>query len=88
MRVIYKRRFLQDSDKLPKPVKQRIQEIVFLELPAAETIQHLSGLKKMQGQREFSRLRHGDDRVGLAVQDDALVVCRVLHRSEIYRYFP
>jgi len=39
MNVGYKKRFLRDLEKLPESVKQRVQEISFVELPEAENIQ-------------------------------------------------
>ena len=88
MKIVYKRRFLRDLERLPNAAKARIQAIVFSELPQAEQLEQIQGLRKLHGDRQFYRLRHGDYRIGLAVQEDRLVVCRVLHRKDIYRYFP
>ncbi|MBP1468695.1 type II toxin-antitoxin system RelE/ParE family toxin [Candidatus Chloroploca sp. M-50] len=36
----------------------------------------------------YYRIRIGDYRLGLFVEDDTITVVRFLHRRDIYRYFP
>lgn len=88
MNVGYKKRFLRDLEKLPKSVKQRVQAIVFVELPEANDIQQISGLKKIKGYKDYYRLRYSDYRLGISIVKDKIVFHRVLHRKDIYRYFP
>jgi len=54
----------------------------------AESLADVTGLKKLRGGGPYYRIRIGDYRVGLAVEEDAVVFVRVLHRREVYRYFP
>jgi mRNA interferase RelE/StbE len=42
----------------------------------------------MSGGGAYYRMRLGDHRVGLSVQDDVVTFVRVLPRKDIYRYFP
>ncbi|MCF8104324.1 MAG: hypothetical protein K9K64_02465, partial [Desulfohalobiaceae bacterium] len=70
------------------PVKQRVQEIVFVDLPEADDIQQISGLKKLKGYNAYYRLRYSDYRLGISIVEDKWVFNRVLHRKDIYRYFP
>ncbi len=54
----------------------------------AGTLAEVAGLKKLRGEGGYYRVRVGDYRVGLAVEQDVVVFVRVLHRREVYRYFP
>lgn len=46
-------------------------------------------LKKLsEGSGEYYRLRVGDYRIGLEVEDEVVVFVRCLHRRDVYRYFP
>jgi mRNA-degrading endonuclease RelE of RelBE toxin-antitoxin system len=42
----------------------------------------------MRGYTNRYRIRIGDYRVGIEVNEDVIEVMRVLHRRELYRYFP
>ncbi|MEB3229956.1 MAG: type II toxin-antitoxin system RelE/ParE family toxin [Leptolyngbyaceae bacterium] len=43
---------------------------------------------KMKGYDNFYRVRIGNHRVGIQVIEDEVIFVRVLHRRDIYRYFP
>ena len=45
-------------------------------------------LKRLQGHPHFFRIRIGHFRLGLRVEGNQAVCVRILHRREIYRYFP
>ena len=42
----------------------------------------------MKGYRDYFKIRFGNYRVGLKKEGDNIIVKRVLHRKEIYKYFP
>ena len=49
----------------------------------------MSNVKKLQGYRNYYRVRLGDFRRGFALDDTPVgPALRLLHRREIYRYFP
>ncbi len=88
MNVAYKRRFLKELNKVPDPIKQKVQVLVFDQIPHAEEIRNIAGLKKIKGFPNYYRLRIGEYRIGLFVDKDRIVFCRILHRKDIYKYFP
>ncbi len=47
-----------------------------------------AALKKLKGFDGAYRIRIGDYRVGLFIVQETITFARVLHRKEIYRYFP
>ena len=88
MNVSYKKRFLKDLNKIPARIKPKIQEVVFEQIPLIKNINEIDGIKKIQGFPGYYRLRISDYRIGMLVEKNKIVICRVLHRKDIYRYFP
>ncbi|WP_201279130.1 type II toxin-antitoxin system RelE/ParE family toxin [Leptolyngbya iicbica] len=43
---------------------------------------------KLKGYQAFYRIRIGNYRIGLKVTDQEVIFVRLLHRREIYRFFP
>jgi mRNA interferase RelE/StbE len=54
----------------------------------AGSLREVAALKRLRGGGDSYRVRIGDYRVGLAVDEDVVAFVRVLHRREVYRYFP
>ena len=57
-------------------------------MDSAEGIGDVSHAKKLGGVGKYYRLRVGDYRIGLILESDTAIFVRVLHRKDIYRYFP
>ena len=76
------RRRKNDSDFLDR-VKEIIEEVEL-----AETAARIINLKKLKGESSYYRIRFGNYRIGIKIEDDLVIFIRVLHRKEIYRYFP
>jgi mRNA interferase RelE/StbE len=89
MNVTYRKKFLKDL-KAPQStdVYDKICTLVLEEIPNAEDLSTISNLSKLKGDDTAYRIRVGDYRIGFFMEDDDVVMSRVLHRSEIYRYFP
>jgi len=66
---------------------QRIQEVIE-EVESIDSLTDLSNVKKLKAEGDYYRVRVGDYRIGLSVSEDIVTFVRVLHRKEIYRYFP
>lgn len=88
MKVIYRESFLRDVEALrDSALKKRIQEAV-IRVKQAATLKDVRNLKKLKGGDSFFRMKIGDCRLGLALEDDVVVLIRCMHRKDIYRYFP
>lgn len=48
----------------------------------------IAQLQKTKGEKNYFRLRVGDYRIGVALEEDSLVFVRFLNRKDIYKYFP
>ena len=80
--------FLKDLAKLPVNERQRIEKLVFKESEKIEAIEATGLFQKLKGYETYYRARFGNYRVGVRYENDVLIFERVLHRKEIYRYFP
>ena len=54
----------------------------------ANSLGEISQLSRLQGSGNNFRIRVGDYRLGLCVENDTVIFVRCLHRREIYRSFP
>jgi hypothetical protein len=53
MKIDIHRQFLKDLAKVPTPVKEKVIELVFHQLPAKMSLADLSNVKKIQGFKHF-----------------------------------
>lgn len=90
MRVFFKESFIKDFRKLPGGVKNEIRNICFSIFPKINSLKEftISPLKKLRGFNFYYRIKVGNFRVGFKKSDGEAVFMRVLHRKDIYRYFP
>ncbi len=88
MKTAYKKRFLKDADNLPDQIKKDILDFAFKQIPEIENVQDINNLKKLSGFKNFYRIRYSDYRIGIVLQKDKIVFIRVLHRKDIYKFFP
>jgi mRNA interferase RelE/StbE len=54
----------------------------------ADSLAGISNLKKLKGGGNYFRLRVGDYRIGIALENDIVIFVRFLNRKDIYKYFP
>ncbi|MFI5331517.1 MAG: type II toxin-antitoxin system RelE/ParE family toxin [Desulfobaccales bacterium] len=88
MNLAFTRSFAKDLRQVrDTSVLERLQEVI-QEIEAAASIQDLKNLKKLSSESRHYRLRLGDYRLGLIIEADTVTLVRLLHRKDIYRYFP
>ena len=88
MKISFKNAFLKDLEKLPSDHKKRIECLVFSEIPKIGNLYDIKNIKKIRGDKKYYRIQVGNYRIGFEVRDGEIVFMRVLHRKDIYRYFP
>lgn len=89
MNTEYLPSFLKDLKALKStPVFESIRALVFEEIPNIPNFEEIRNLKKLKGTEKCYRIRSGDYRIGLIFDDETITFVRVLHRKDIYRYFP
>ena len=88
MKVRFKASFAGDLRALKdKSFLERVKALITT-VESAETLQEIPNLKKLRSGGAYYRVRLGDYRVGLVVEENAIVFVRMLHRREVYRHFP
>jgi len=88
LKVRFKASFASDLRALKdKPLFDRVKALI-TNVESTESLEEIPNLKKLRGGRAYYRVRVGDYRVGIAVEGEVVVFVRLLHRREVYRYFP
>ncbi|MBD2184781.1 type II toxin-antitoxin system RelE/ParE family toxin [Planktothrix sp. FACHB-1355] len=88
MNVEFRKSFEKDLGNLRnEALLQRIKAVIE-EVESAENLGNLSNIKKVKADGDYYRIRVGEYRIGIAVNEGTVIFVRVLHRKEVYRYFP
>ncbi len=88
MEIRYAKRFLKDLADVPENYRRTVEEFVFKILPHSNGLRSIGSVEQMQGYGGYFKVRFGQYRVGLQEKDGVIVCERILHRKEIYRFFP
>ena len=88
MKTAFRESFARDLKAVrDKKLLQRVKESIEA-VERAESLNSLPNLKKLRGAKSYFRLKLGDYRIGLALENDTVVFVRFLDRKDIYKYFP
>jgi mRNA interferase RelE/StbE len=89
VKTSFKKSFAKDlkTHNMDKSLLARVQETI-LEVEASDSINSIKNLKKLKAEGSYYRIRVGNYRIGLIIEKEIVTFVRVLHRSQIYRYFP
>ncbi len=88
MRVSFEASFARDLKGIEdKTLLKRVEQVI-AEVKTVAALREVKHLSKMRGYATFYRLRLGDYRIGIEVVEDEIIFVRILHRKDIYRYFP
>ncbi|MXZ63889.1 MAG: type II toxin-antitoxin system RelE/ParE family toxin [Chloroflexi bacterium] len=68
-------------------LRARVERLIE-SIKAAPSLLEVSGVVRLAGTGAFYRIRVGDYRLGIAVEDDTVILIRLLHRRDAYRRFP
>lgn len=88
MKVEFRRSFTKDLRLVSdKGLLKRVRELIEAAEKAASLVE-ISDLKKLKGDGNYFRLRIGNYRIGIALEDDTVIFVRFLNRKDIYKFFP
>jgi mRNA-degrading endonuclease RelE of RelBE toxin-antitoxin system len=76
------------SEKDQRRGHTRTCPAVIEEVEEAADLQGIGNLKKMTGTANFYRIRIGDHRIGVVVEEGTVEFVRCLSRRDLYRFFP
>ncbi len=88
MKVLYKNSFKSDLKKIKdnrilEDVNEAIENV-----KKAKRLNDIKKKKKMQGWKVYYRIEIGEYRIGVKREGENIIFMRVLHRKDIYKYFP
>jgi mRNA interferase RelE/StbE len=88
MNVEFSGSFLKDLRGVKdKVLLRRVKELIET-VEQARTLTEIGSVKKLEGGGRHYRVRIGDHRVGLLVEEEVVISVRFLNRKDIYRHFP
>ena len=89
MKTAFKKSFVKDLKKYAKDktLLDRIHKTI-TEVEASKNIASIKNMKKLKAEGSYYRIRLGNFRIGIIIENETVTFVRVLHRNEIYRYFP
>lgn len=73
---------------MPDKQRKKVERFVFEEASEYKSIIHIPGLEKLKGHKTYYKIRFGNYRAGIKYEDDVLHFERILHRRDIYKYYP
>lgn len=89
MNLKIERTFAKDLKKIKDPVIRRAIADAIMEIQEARRLSEVSNLKKLKsGARMYYRKKIKDFRIGAELEDQTVILVRVLPRKDIYKYFP
>lgn len=88
MRIFFCSSFSKDLSKLDNPdIFAQVRNLIDL-IEAADNLRAIPGIRKMKGSKTAYRIRLGDFRIGVYKLKNGIEFTRILHRRDIYKYFP
>jgi len=88
MKTEFLKQFYKDLDKLShQAVKDGIIRTIE-NVEQAAKVNEIKGIKKLSGFRNVYRIKIGDYRIGLFIENNTVEFARIAHRKDIYRLFP
>ena len=88
MEVIVTAQFARDVRKeLSKQFQEQLADII-MQMENAANLQEIPGIKKLKGYKTAYRIKMDAYRIGFVLDGNKAIMSRVMHRKEIYRYFP
>jgi mRNA interferase RelE/StbE len=88
VKVEFRKSFEKDLEKIrDRDLLAKIKTVIE-EVENAEVLLAVNNTKKLKADGNYYRIRIGNYRVGFTEDEGAITFVRVLHRKEMYRYFP
>jgi mRNA interferase RelE/StbE len=88
VKVEFRNSFAKDLKGVKeKGLLVRVREVIEA-VEKADSLAEMPNLKKLKGSGNYFRVRVGDYRVGIALENDRVVFVCFLNRKDIYKHFP
>ena len=88
MKVAFRVSFTRDLRKVKdRQLRNRVLTLIE-QVESAATLDAMPNLKKLRSEGNYYRIRLGNYRCGITVDNNTVTFVRFLHRRDVYRYFP
>ena len=88
MKIEFKKSFISDLKKLKsKSLKDSVTDCI-KQVESSVNLTQIKNLKKLTGYDKYYRIRMGDYRIGVKIENDTVYFVVFEHRKNIYRGFP
>jgi mRNA interferase RelE/StbE len=88
VKVEFRESFAKDLKGVKdKSLLKRAKELIEA-IEQANSLVDTPNSKKLKGGGNYFRLRIGDYRIGITLENDTVIFVRFLNRKDIYKYFP
>ena len=88
MKVGFRDSFAKDLKDVKDKSLLRCAKEIIEAVEKADSLDEVHNLKKLKGGGNYFRLRIGDYRVGIVLENDTVIFVRFLNRKDIYKYLP
>ncbi len=88
MIILYEKSFLKDLEKITDDTKLIEVKLLIQEIKSADNFKLINNLKKIRGSKYYYRIKLKEYRIGISFKDQIITLIRILHRKDIYKYFP
>lgn len=88
MEIVYLSKFSKDLSKINQQKILADIKKTILQIEQIKSISEISNLKKLKGHKIVYRIKIGDYRIGLFIENNIVEFARILHRKDIYNIFP
>ena len=88
MNFEFEKVFVKDFKKIKsKELAESLIKAIKL-ISEASSLKEINNLKKLTGYKAAYRIRIGDYRIGVIIDNDIVTFVAFAHRKEIYKHFP
>jgi len=88
LQIKYEASFEKDLKKIQDAnLLKQLKKLITI-IKEADSTLHIPQIKKLKDHDTSYRIKIGNYRIGFEMVNDELILTRILHRKEIYRYFP
>jgi mRNA interferase RelE/StbE len=87
MIVIASKGFVKQLRAVPDDIQKRAND-VYKKLHDCKKLSDVPSLEKLAGHKNYYRIRIGNYRLGFELIEDRIELLAIMHRKEVYRFFP
>ena len=88
MKTLFLKSFGKDIENITLQATKDNLATIIEAVEKVESMSDIANLKKLKGFKTAYRIRSGDYRIGVFIENETVEFARVVHRKDIYKVFP